>query len=184
MSGDYHWVCMYLLCATQIQKQHHSFILPTEPEKSRFTATEKSRMPVKWWNCTETSGITKQKRFAVFKLRKATVQIDTTEKDLECALSELRKSEDSLQEAIDSKKNVNPCCEGVWGGGCGMNIFWYRTIWWYFYSSLVLMWLHASFRLPCRDYCQKLALALTSNPKTTLNSLSLNGNSIEDRGID
>jgi len=35
-----------------------------------------------------------------------------------------------------------------------------------------------------RDYCQKLALALTSNPKTTLNSLSLNGNSIEDRGID
>lgn len=34
-----------------------------------------------------------------------------------------------------------------------------------------------------RDYCQKLALALTSNPKTTLNSLSLNGNSIEDRGV-
>lgn len=117
MSGDYHWVCMYLLCATQIQKQHHSFILPTEPEKSRFTVTEKSRMPVKWWNCTEpTSGITKHKRFAVFKLRKATVQIDTTEKDLECALSELRKSEDSLQEALDSKKNVNPCCEGVGGG--------------------------------------------------------------------
>ena len=46
------------------------------------------------------------------------------------------------------------------------------------------MWLHASFRLPCRDYCQKLALALTSNPKTTLNSLSLDGNSVEDRGID
>ena len=36
---------------------------------------------------------------------------------------------------------------------------------------------------PFRDYCQKLALALTSNPKTSFNSLSLNGNSIEDRGM-
>ena len=34
-----------------------------------------------------------------------------------------------------------------------------------------------------RDYCQKLALALTSNPKTSFSSLSLNGNSIEDRGM-
>lgn len=34
-----------------------------------------------------------------------------------------------------------------------------------------------------RDYCQKLSLALTSNPKTSLHSLSLNGNSIEDRGV-
>ena len=182
MSGDYHWVCMYLLCATQIQKQHHSFILPTEPEKSRFTATEKSRMPVKWWNCTEPSGITKQKRFAVFKLRKATVQIDTTKKDLEYALSELRKSEDSLQRALDSKKMWIHAVKEL-GGGYEYFLL-PHNFWWYFYSSLVLMWLHASFHYPCRDYCQKLALALTSNPKTTLNSLSLNGNSIEDRGID
>ena len=35
---------------------------------------------------------------------------------------------------------------------------------------------------PFRDHCQKLALALTSNPKTALHSLSLNINSIEDRG--
>lgn len=34
-----------------------------------------------------------------------------------------------------------------------------------------------------RDHCQKLALALTSNPKTALHSLSLNINSIEDRGL-
>ncbi|XP_078365428.1 uncharacterized protein LOC144649735 isoform X2 [Oculina patagonica] len=33
-----------------------------------------------------------------------------------------------------------------------------------------------------RECCQKLAMALTSNPKTSLHSLSLNGNSIEDRG--
>lgn len=38
-------------------------------------------------------------------------------------------------------------------------------------------------QIPFRDYCQKLALALTSNPKTALHSLSLNGNAIEDRGM-
>lgn len=38
-------------------------------------------------------------------------------------------------------------------------------------------------QIPFRDYCQKLALALTSNPKTALHSVSLNGNAIEDRGM-
>lgn len=37
---------------------------------------------------------------------KATVQIDTLEKDLEGALSELRKSEDSLRKTIDNKKKL------------------------------------------------------------------------------
>ena len=36
---------------------------------------------------------------------KATVKIDTLEKDLEGALSELRKSEDSLRKGIDNKKS-------------------------------------------------------------------------------
>lgn len=37
---------------------------------------------------------------------KATVQIDTLEKDLEGVLSELRKSEDSLRKTIDNKKKL------------------------------------------------------------------------------
>ena len=59
---------LQVLRETRIQKQLHSFILLPEPEKSRFTANKKSRTPVKWWNCTESSGIIKQKRFAVVKL--------------------------------------------------------------------------------------------------------------------
>ena len=33
-----------------------------------------------------------------------------------------------------------------------------------------------------RDYCQKLALALTSNPKSAIHSICLSNNSVEDRG--
>ena len=49
--------------------------------------------------------------------------------------------------------------------------------------SCLLLNTNTLLQIPFRDYCQKLALALTSNPKTALNSLSLNGNAIEDRGM-
>ena len=181
MSGGYHWVCMYLLCATQIQKQHHSFILPTEPEKSRFTATEKSRMPVKWWKLYWDFRDNKTEEICSIQTTQSNSPNWYHRKRLGICIIWIEKIRRLFAKGPWQQKKVNPCCEGVGGG---MNIFWYHTIWWYFYSSLVLMWLHALFQLPCRDYCQKLALALTSNPKTTLNSLSLNGNSIEDRGID
>ena len=50
---------MLLVCSFShdLQKQRHSFIMPPKPGKSRFTATEKSRTPVKWRHYTEPSGI-------------------------------------------------------------------------------------------------------------------------------
>ena len=46
---------------------------------------------------------------------KATVKIDTLEKDLEGALSELRKSEDSLRKAIDDKKKLISALKDIRG---------------------------------------------------------------------